>query len=116
MFPSLAEVVASLETGNGEPFIKLVTSQGTWKQFSCECGADGSPDVSEGTNDAFPGIMCSDGEEMTGDVEDFEGYANEIMDQSKAAGAVNLLFRMSCAGWHVRPKWRYTGKPYCESS
>ncbi|KAL3422757.1 alpha/beta hydrolase fold family protein [Phlyctema vagabunda] len=108
MFPSLARVVASLESGDGEPFLNLITTEGMRKQFSCECNIDSIEDL-ESSDDAFPSIMCSDGEKMTGGVEEFEKYADNLMTQSKSAGAVNVLFRMSCAGWEMRPKWRYSG-------
>jgi hypothetical protein len=111
LFPSLAKSLAALENGDGGPFLNL---SGVRKSFSCDCGACGMPPEPptelEGTEDAFRAIMCTDGSEMNDTVEEFEKYSEYLIRQSKAAGAVNVLFRMSCAGWNVKAKWRFPGR------
>ncbi|RDW92622.1 hypothetical protein BP5796_02016 [Coleophoma crateriformis] len=109
LYPKLASVVASLEAGNGRPFMDLVTAYGMRQPFSCSCEIGGDPGDLEGTDDAFAGIMCSDSGIRIESVEKFESYAKYMMEVSKASGAVNVLFEMSCAGWQIRPKWRYNG-------
>jgi hypothetical protein len=111
LFPSLAKSVAALEKGNGAPFLNLSALR---KPFSCDCGAcrlpPEPPIEPEGTEDAFRAIMCTDGSGMNDTVEEFERYSEHLVCQSKAAGAVNFLFRMSCAGWNTKTKWRFPGK------
>ena len=111
LFPSLAKTLAALETGDGAPFLNL---SGVGESFSCDCDACGMPPEPpaelEGTEDAFRAIMCTDGSGMNDTVQEFEKYSEHLIRQSKAAGAVNVLFRMSCAGWNVKAKWRFPGK------
>lgn len=118
MFPELARVVAALEKGDGAPFLELVTSQGLRQPFSCDCqscsGNDDPPEEYDDplAEDAFRAIMCSDGDELTETAEEFAEYAAALQNRSKSAGAVNVLFRIGCAGWKTRPKWRFQGKCY----
>jgi hypothetical protein len=112
LFPSLARVLAALEEGDGTPYLDLITAQGMRSQFLCDCKLpsipDELPDDPEAT-DAFRAIMCSDGGEMADTPEEFAEYATRLQEQSKAAGAVNVVFRISCAGWKVKAKWRFSG-------
>jgi hypothetical protein len=116
MFPELARVVAALEKGDGAPFLELVTTQGIRKPFSCDCKScntgEEPPENDElgATEDPFRAIMCSDGGETTDTVEEFAEYAVDLQQRSKAAGAVNVLFRIGCVGWKIKAKWRFTGK------
>lgn len=57
-------------------------------------------------DDAFPAIMCSDGEPLTETPQEFEKYLQRITAISRWAGAANVLFRLVCVGKKVRPKWR----------
>ncbi|RFU29511.1 hypothetical protein B7463_g6837, partial [Scytalidium lignicola] len=113
LFPELARVSAALEAGDGAPFLDLA---GAWglrrKQFSCDCGLPPDleiPDDSEGTDDAFRAIMCSDGLGADDTVDGFTRYAEDLMQMSSAAGAVNVLFRLACVGWKAKAKWRFSG-------
>lgn len=120
MFPSLARVLASLERGDGMPFIELVMAEGTRIPFSCDCEEPGVPgpvkSTSVDTNSAFKAIMCSDGDGKNDNVKDFEKYANFLLSRSKAAGAVNVLFKMNCAGWTIPAKWRFDGKSHSRAN
>jgi hypothetical protein len=111
LFPSLAEALVALEKGNGAPFLKL---PGMREPFTCDCGSCGGPlepsAEIEGTEDAFRAIMCTDGGGMNDTVEEFEKYSDHLIRQSKATGAVQVLARMSCVGWKVKAKWRFSGK------
>jgi hypothetical protein len=113
LFPPLATVLAALEMGDGAPFLDLVRAQGMREPFSCECDGSGIPPKAplelESYDDAFRAIMCTDGGGMNETVEEFKEYADHIMKQSKAAGAVNVLFRIACAGWTTKAKWAFTG-------
>jgi hypothetical protein len=110
-------VLAALEVGDGAPFLDLAITQGMREQFSCECDACSFPPKGprlpvelESYDDASRAIMCSDGGGMNDTVEEFEKYTEHIMEESKAAGAVNALFRISCAGWTAKPKWSFSGE------
>lgn len=118
-FPGLATIFATLEAGDGAPFVKQITEQGIRKSFSCgQCSLDSEgkpiiePAIEEKTFniDAFASVMCSDGGLMNDTMEEFEQYANHLQDLSKEAGAVNIYFRISCVGWKAKAKWRYPGK------
>jgi hypothetical protein len=112
-FPSFAQVLSFLEDGDGRPFLDFVTAQGVRKPFSCDCPTCGVPmdvpDDSEDLDDTFRSVMCSDGGPMNDTVEEFQKYASALQNQSKAAGAVQTVFRMSCVGWKIEAKWRFAG-------
>lgn len=120
LFPSLARVLVGLEAGNGTPYLDLITVEGMRSRFSCDCPPlslpDDTPDSAEETDDAFRAIMCSDGGEMADTAEEFADYATSLQEQSKAAGAVNVLFRISCAGWRTNAKWRFSGRLHLMST
>ncbi|KAG0645908.1 hydrolase [Hyphodiscus hymeniophilus] len=110
-FPSFARVCSALENRDGAPFLDAATAWGyKKKQFSCDIpNIPPGPNDVESNDDAFRAIMCSDGGEMTDSVEEFTEYAEGLMEMSKAAGAVNILFRIACVGWKAKAKWRFTG-------
>lgn len=111
MLPQLATVLAALEEGDATPFVSYVISQDSRIPFSCKDEREGHPDdtTAAGSDDAFEAIMCTDGPHTPGNLGDFEMYAEDIQRQSKAAGAVNTLFKITCAGWDNPAKWRFTG-------
>lgn len=84
--------------------------------FTCECDSynNGLPSPEqedlEATDDAMAAVMCSDGGIMNDTVEEFGIYADKLMVGAKAAGAVNVEFRMTCVGFQAQPKFRYTGR------
>lgn len=110
MFSSLARIIAALEAGDGKLFVEYAASQGN-TPFSCNCKIDsGMPGTLDdpATDDAFPAIMCTDGG-RTETLQDFIEYTDKLIQTSSSAGAVNTLFRLSCAGWKPTAKWRFTG-------
>ncbi|KAK7750156.1 hypothetical protein SLS62_007907 [Diatrype stigma] len=114
MFKNFAEVLRGLEARDGTPFYRLVRRAGDGSADAPICGgaeeADPPPaELTEGTDDAFPAIMCADRGESRGEetVEEFEGYTKQLMEISAAAGDVLALFRLACVGRTVKPKWRY---------
>ncbi len=115
LFSSLARAVAGLETGSGQAFIDETAIYTPWTRdkFKCDCedtGHDDEIETFKETNDAFRAILCSDGLQVEQTAEEFAEYAEYVQRQSKAAGAVNVLFRISCAGWTERAKWRFAGQ------
>jgi hypothetical protein len=111
MFPKLAEVLASIDSGNGKPYVEYVTGIGIRQPFECVANLPGPGDEDlEGTDDAFKAIMCTDSLAMNDTVEEFEDYSKDLIHDSKAAGAVQAVFRLSCAGWNIKSKWRFEGR------
>ncbi|KAB8289997.1 hypothetical protein EYC80_010324 [Monilinia laxa] len=115
LFPSLANVLLSLEARNGSSFIDLVSTFGMREPFTCECTSckndlpSSNPEDLEATADAMAAVMCSDGGPMNDTISEFKTYAETLIHGAKAAGAVNAETRMSCAGWNIKPKFRFTG-------
>lgn len=108
IFPSLAESLASLEDGDGVPFIK---TQGVSKDpITCGNGSELQAEMSDGTGDAFPAIMCSEASPLLDTPDEFQKYVDTLTDLSPAVGAIMAQdFRLQCAGWTVRAKWNFTG-------
>lgn len=112
-FKPYAEILAALEKGDAQPYYKFVA--GGRAPIDSLCLAETVPPSvpltsgAEGTDDAFPGVLCSDGEPFTDNVTQFEEYAKKVQELSTSAGAVNVLFRISCAGRTVRPVYRFSG-------
>ena len=113
-FPRVAEVLAGLEARNATAY-RLYVSQDETRSSSSLCLAETVPPSEplpvplEGTADAFPAIMCSDALPTRLSPAEFEGYALKLQDISRAAGSVQVGFRLSCVGRVVRPKWRFEG-------
>lgn len=60
--------------------------------------------------DATHAIKCGDGEDETKhDIAHFQSYLTELKSQSQTLGALWATIRLSCSGWTIRPKWRFTG-------
>ncbi|KAK4462932.1 Alpha/Beta hydrolase protein [Cladorrhinum samala] len=114
-FPRVAEVLAGLEARNATAY-RLYVSQDETRSSSSLCLAETVPPSEplpvplEGTADAFPAIMCSDALPTRLSPAEFEGYALKLQDISRAAGSVQVGFRLSCVGRVVRPKWRFEGR------
>jgi len=113
-FKPFAEVALALEKGDGRPFYDHLLAGSP--PFSSLCAAETVPPtvpltgLDEGTEDAFPGIMCADGDGSNHTVENFEDYARRLREISTSAGATNVLFRIACVGRTIRPKWRFAGE------
>ncbi|KAF8851821.1 hypothetical protein BDZ45DRAFT_750218 [Acephala macrosclerotiorum] len=120
VFPSLAEVLAALEKGDGRPFIDL-TSQGgeelpiCQKQYDPKDCDPKSPTPerpeAEGNSEATRAIMCSDARPTEGGVEEFSRYVDTLVGLSKSAGASMSSMWMVCAEWGIKAKWEFRG-PY----
>ena len=55
-------------------------------------------------------VVCGDGESIYGmKPEVFKAYWKTLAGQSSLIGDSWALIRMTCAGWQVRPKWRFAG-------
>ncbi|KAK3329946.1 TAP-like protein-domain-containing protein [Apodospora peruviana] len=120
-FRRVASVLASLESGDGTPYYEYSTNfspndpnRRPPSSIFCPPSSDSSPvdDVLlEDTDDAFPTIMCSDASSLSlsTNLSVFEAYATRLQEISRAAGSVQISFRLSCVDRSVRPKWRFDG-------
>lgn len=112
-FTHLAEILAALEDGDGAPYYAFVTRHGM--PFSNVCSIEDPPATepltadAEGSDDAFPTILCADGKPLDKDPRHFQAYVNEMGVISKASGAIVVHDRIACAGRTVRPKWDFKG-------
>ncbi|KAH7346432.1 hypothetical protein BKA65DRAFT_551338 [Rhexocercosporidium sp. MPI-PUGE-AT-0058] len=107
IFSPLAEALAGLEVGNGEPFLK---AQGVSKDpITCDNEPELKTDLAEGTADAFVAIMCSEANLLLDTPDDLQKYVDTLTNLSTVTGAIMAQdFRLQCAGWTVRSKWNFT--------
>ncbi|KAK4167179.1 Alpha/Beta hydrolase protein [Cladorrhinum sp. PSN259] len=122
-FPRVAEVLSALEVRNATPYYHYTTSDdysslpSGGKHHPHLCFAETVPPSAplsvphEATPDAFAAIMCSDALPNTLSAQEFEDYAQRLQNISKAAGSVQVSFRLACVGRgnNVRPRWRFDG-------
>jgi len=111
-FPALAKAMVALEKGDGLPFYNMANSQVPTLDF---CALNNTspliPVTDDDTSswDAFPAIMCADGEPFTDTPDEFAAYVDALIARSKYAGPSNVHFKVSCAGRTIRPKFRQAG-------
>ncbi len=122
-FPTLAARLADLSHGNGTSMARSNHHQQRFSAPDSENHDDvDDPDVSRaspncGIQRRSPGdtrmaILCSDGNStfnMTRHA--FADYVGTLQRQSPTFGGMYAQFRMMCAAWGVRPRWRFPG-PY----
>lgn len=112
-FTHLAEILAALEQGDGKVYYDFATRYGL--PFSDVCSAQPVPpeepltSVAEGSKDAFPTILCADGQPLPASPVDYAGHVEEMQRVSRASGAIVVKDRVACAGRQVRPKWGFGG-------
>ncbi|ETS79188.1 hypothetical protein PFICI_09041 [Pestalotiopsis fici W106-1] len=118
-FTELASAMAALERRDGVPYYQLRNEdEGPPALPVGFCAVNETtpnvPAVPEHSEDAFPAIMCADGEAVPAadwTPDSFQTYFEELQRISRYAGASNAQSKLSCAGRTVRPKWRHAG-PY----
>lgn len=112
-FTHLANILAGLEKGDGRAYYEFVTRHGL--PFSDVCSARHVPPeeplttVGEGSDDAFPTILCADGKPLPASPVDFVEHVGEMERVSRASGAIVVKDRIACAGRQVRPRWSFGG-------
>lgn len=109
-FPTLAKVMAALEKGDGLPFYNMNNAASDPPTMDFCTSNDTLPTIPTDSSsgfDAFPAIMCADGEQFVDTPESFAQYAEALRGVSKYAGTSNAHFRLSCAGRTIRPKYRH---------
>ncbi|KAI3397104.1 hypothetical protein diail_11247 [Diaporthe ilicicola] len=112
-FTHLARILAGLEQGDGKAYYDFVTRHGL--PFTDVCSALHIPpeepltSVGEGSDDAFPMILCADGQPLPASPVDFEEWVGEMERVSRSTGAIVVKDRIACAGRRVRPRWGFRG-------
>lgn len=112
-FTHLADVLAGLEKDDGKPYYDFITRYGLL--FSDVCLAIRIPpeepltNDGEGSDDAFPTILCADGKPLPPHPVEFEQYVEEMERVSQTSGVIVAKDRIACAGRQVWPKWRFNG-------
>ncbi len=107
-----AQVLSGLEQGDGKLYGQFASAIDP--NPSSFCAAETIPPMvpisgpAADNGDAFPAIMCAD-RQVNDTAKEMEEYALRLQDISTAAGAVQIVFRLSCVGWNVVPKWRFAG-------
>ncbi|KAL1864612.1 hypothetical protein Daus18300_007629 [Diaporthe australafricana] len=112
-FTHLAKILSGLEQGDGRAYYEFVTRHGT--PLTDVCSAQRVPpeepltSAGEGSDDAFPMILCADGKPLPGSPVDFEGWVDEMGRVSRSSGAIVARDRIACAGRRVRPRLSFAG-------
>lgn len=115
-FPALASAMEALEQRDGIPYYQLRNEDSGPLPLLDFCTMNETlptiPSVPVHSEDAFPAIMCADGDPIPSDEwtpDFFLAYSEELQRISKYSGASNVHSKLSCAGREVRPAWRYAG-------
>ncbi|KAJ7290748.1 Alpha/Beta hydrolase protein [Mycena rebaudengoi] len=91
LFPTVAESLAALESGNGTLFTN-----------------DTVP-FHLNSNEANIAVQCSDAEEVTDSIEQFTAFVNNAAKTSQFAEFLVDYLRVNCDGWQIHRKGRFLG-------
>jgi pimeloyl-ACP methyl ester carboxylesterase len=106
LFHSTAETLNDALNGN---YTGLVNQIGL-PPLKDACPFPTPPEQPVEEGDATRGIACGDGEDATNfDIPFWQSYVDKLMAQSRTFGPFWNFIRFGCAGWTIRPKWRFTG-------
>ncbi|KDQ18796.1 hypothetical protein BOTBODRAFT_153690 [Botryobasidium botryosum FD-172 SS1] len=104
-YPQLADALAALEKNDGGPLLGLYAR--SEEKLECDCPRTPVPELPL-SYDAALGIRCTDGVPVEDDVEELQAHFEKLGKLSSFAD-VWAGFHLACAGWKVRPKWRFEG-------
>ncbi|KZL64421.1 alpha/beta hydrolase fold family protein [Colletotrichum tofieldiae] len=113
-FESFSKIIAALEGKDGRPFYEHYHPSKLTPAPMCSpqpiSPLEPLPVIIEGTEDAFPVIMCADHPAVHNlTLEDVQREADTILDLSPATGALNVPYQMTCNQRTTRPRWRFDG-------
>ncbi|KAI1869038.1 uncharacterized protein JN550_006025 [Neoarthrinium moseri] len=110
--PQLAAVMAALERKDGVPYYQMANEDDGPPMLDF-CAVNETlptvPEIPRHSDDAFPAIMCADGEPIDASPDSILAYAKALQRISRYAGASNVHSKLSCAGRRARPRWRFAG-------
>jgi len=105
IFPLFAEALAALEKNDGGPLLEL---RATFEpKLECDCPRVPAEPLGSGS-DALLAIRCTDGLPVEDGVEELQAHFEKMAKLSSFADAWAFA-HLECAGWKVRPKWRFAG-------
>lgn len=108
-FRHLSELLSGALDGNYTLLLSYINESAPKLHDSCIV-PNSSTIALLGSTDASVAIKCGDGEdERSHGLGYFKSYLRELKSQSPTLGAYWTTIRFSCAGWNIRPKWRFTG-------
>lgn len=114
-FARMAQMLADISHGNGSALADLKSEERTPPRPPFDfCKSLHNPHHCElkdfEYSDVSSAIICTDGESISGwTPEDFKPYLKLLQKQSETIGSLWASIRMSCAGWNIRPKWKFAG-------
>ncbi|EOD47190.1 putative alpha beta hydrolase fold-1 protein [Neofusicoccum parvum UCRNP2] len=105
-FPLMAEMLAAMSRGDEDGEMERYL---TGKHFFA-CAASGNDtNVAQVDGEASMAIMCSDGDPQDYlDIDGMDEHWRKLDAISPTVGAMWAGHRMNCAGWTIRPKYRFT--------
>lgn len=114
-FPLLADLLADLSKGNASAIADFKQRNRKPSCLSSKCLLS-SPYSQEctipGENDEYAtaAILCTDAENLSKiDQEEFKQQWDALKAGSEVLGDYWASWRLSCVGWKVKAKWRFTG-------
>ncbi|OBR14913.1 Alpha beta hydrolase fold family [Colletotrichum higginsianum IMI 349063] len=114
-FESFSRIIAALEQRDGRPFYEYYHPRGKPGPAPV-CSTqpisplEPLPGIIEGTEDAFPVIMCADHPAVLNlTLEEVQREAETLMELSPATGALAVPYQMTCNQRTTRPRWRFDG-------
>ncbi|KAK1973610.1 TAP-like protein-domain-containing protein [Colletotrichum cereale] len=107
-FPKLAEKINSAMEGNYTALMEAATAN--IPRLDDACSHPNSSVLPNGFSDGGQAVICSDGEDSTNlTIADYQAYIAKLESQSLTFAGYWSQIRFACTGWHIRPKWRFTG-------
>ncbi|CCM02026.1 uncharacterized protein FIBRA_04102 [Fibroporia radiculosa] len=103
-FPLFADTLLAVEQINRTMPAALSSKLGGG--FECSCEQEYSLPVE---TEALGVVMCGDGEPIAYTPEGYRKWFTDLSASSPFAAPIWGLEYLCCAGWQIRPKWRYMG-------
>ena len=112
-FKTFARILRGLEDRDGRPYWEYMNPNGVpTTACSAETVPIDIPKLSYNTEDLVATTIRQDkGGPDIKTVDEFEAFADRLMEASWADGDVNTHYRVACIGRTIKTKFRYSGKP-----
>ncbi|CCL98563.1 uncharacterized protein FIBRA_00563 [Fibroporia radiculosa] len=110
-FSSFADALLAVERSNQTILAELSKELGGGYECNCERELPWLVKT-----EATSAIMCGDGEPITHSPKEFQEWFSGLSASSQFASPIWGLQYLRCAGWQIRPKWRYTGPLAAENT
>jgi hypothetical protein len=108
-FNQTAALLADLRDGTGVEFAEYKQKHIAVPSRSSSNFAD-ELEPGENEDEVCTAILCTDGDDISNLTQaGFRPYWEKLHQKSDSVGDIWAQIRMRCAGWHARPKWRFTG-------